>query len=54
MAESDWIEKAKTSVAADAEVALAMCGDTARKQNVELYWVVEQFIKEFCRRAKDG
>lgn len=52
MAENNWLENAKTAVAADAEVAIEMCKDTAEKQSVELYWVIERFIKEFCERAK--
>ena len=53
MADS-WKVDAQTAIEADAEVALCMCEETADKHHVELYWVVEQFIKEFCRRAKDG
>ena len=54
MADKDWLEPAKMAVAADAEVAIAMCRDTASKQNVELYWVIEQFIREFCKRSKEA
>lgn len=54
MDEFNWKVSAEGSIAADAEVALGMCEATADKHKVELYWVVEQFIKEFCRRAKNG
>jgi len=53
MADKDWLQTAKMAVEADAAVAIAMCKDTAIKQNVELYWVIEQFTKEFCKMAKE-
>ena len=54
MSEERWLKEAKTAVAADASVAIAMCQDTAQKEAVELYWVIDQFRKEFDRCAKEA
>lgn len=55
MAELNWKEKACKEIACDAAFALNMCKATAENENIELYWVVEQFIRAFCDLAKrDG
>lgn len=48
-----WLDVAKTAVQADASVALYMCQQTAVEQKVNLWWVVEEFKKEFERIAKN-
>lgn len=50
----DWIRKAKNAVEADASVAYAMCKDTALKEQVELDWVIEIFMKKFQQFVKEA
>lgn len=55
MATENWLEVGKNAVKADASVAYFMCQETAKKQHIDLWWVVEEFKKEFERLAKkDG
>lgn len=50
MAEN-WLETAEKAVKADASVAYFMCKETATNQRVNMWWVVEEFKKEFARLA---
>ena len=55
MTKLGWMKQAKKDIVDDAAFALNMCKATAENKNLELYWVVEQFIKAFCDLAKkDG
>lgn len=50
----NWAKKAQAEIEKDAKFAVTMCEATAENEKVELYWVIEQFIKTFCKLAKDG
>lgn len=57
MANEIWLDCAKNAVKADASTAYFMCKLTAEKEKekVNLWWVLEEFKKEFERLArKDG
>lgn len=45
---------AQIAIGSDAEQVLKMCQNTADIYQVDLYWVIEEFIKEFFRRAQDA
>ena len=45
----DWLESAKKAIHADAALAYFMCQETAEKQKVNLWFVVEEFKREFER-----
>lgn len=52
MANDNWLDAARNAVRADASVAYFMCQETAGKERVNLWWVLEEFKKEFERLAK--
>lgn len=52
MANEIWLDCAKNAVKADASTAYFMCKLTAEKEKVDLWWVLEEFKKEFERLAR--
>ena len=56
--EWNWKEDPKTIatvelIKSDASVALAMCKDTAVKNEVDIHWVIEEFKKAFDKEVKN-
>lgn len=47
-----WLDAAKNAIKADASCAFLMCQITAEREKVNLWWVVEEFKKEFERMAR--
>jgi len=49
----DYIKIAKISIGAKAQETLIDLQIIARQQNIELYWIIEEFLKEFNQRKKE-
>ena len=49
-----WLKKANTAIEDDARFAYDMCRNTALKEQVELDFVLEQFLKAFKKIVEKG
>lgn len=49
-----WLAKANTAIEDDARFAYDMCRNTALKEQVELDFVLEQFLKAFKKIVEKG
>ena len=49
-----WLKKAIKAIEDDAQRAYGMCRDTALKEQVELDFVLEQFLKAFKKIVEKG
>ena len=49
-----WLKKAIKAIEDDAQRAYGMCRDTALKEQVELDFVLEQFLAAFRKNMEKG
>ena len=49
-----WLKKAIEAIEADAQCAYSMCKETALKEQLELYFVLEKFLAAFRKIVEKG